>query len=157
MSAFHSLILHSPLKTVFWENRRYLPCLLQYLQTHTMATHHGSSGQYLDRDINVTREAHKATGTDVEDTQDFHPVETDHFEKLEHNNPTRLTAITRELDDLCQQVQNEEEQPSEALNHIEKELQRLSILLNLPAHTEPLGEVIKHYTNTLCSAQKKPT
>ena len=67
-----------------------------------MATHHGGSGQPLDRDIDVTREAHEAADTDIEDTQDFHPVETDHFEDLEHNNPTRLTAITRELDDLCQ-------------------------------------------------------
>ena len=41
----------------------------------------------------------------------------------------------------------------EALNHIERELQRLSISLNPPAPTVPLGEVIRHYTNTLCSAQ----
>ena len=82
-------------------------------------------------------------------------MDTNHFEDLEHNNPARLTAITRELDDLCQQVQAEEGQPSEALNHIERELQRLSISLNPPAHMEPLGEVIKHYTNTLCSAQKQ--
>ena len=34
-------------------------------------------------------------------------------------------------------------------------MQRLSISLNLPAPTEPLGDVIKHYTNTLCSAQKQ--
>ena len=43
----------------------------------------------------------------------------------------------------------------ETLNHIENELQRLSISLNPPAPTEPLGEVIKHYMNTLCSAQKQ--
>ena len=30
----------------------------------------------------------------------------------------------------------------------------MSIPLNPPAPTEPLGEVIRHYTNTLCSAQK---
>ena len=80
-------------------------------------------------------------------------MEADHFEDLEHNNPARLTAITRELDDLCQQVQAEEGQPSEALNCIERELQRLSIPLDLPACTEPLEEVLKHYTSTLCSAQ----
>ena len=44
-----------------------------------MATHHGGLGQPLDKDIDVTREAHKTTDTDIEDTQDFHPVETDHF------------------------------------------------------------------------------
>ena len=43
-------------------------------------------------------------------------MDTAHFEDLEHNNPTRLTAITSKLDDLCQQVQAEEGQPSEALN-----------------------------------------
>ena len=53
-----------------------------------------------DRDIDVTREAHEAT--DTEDMQDFQHVETDCYEDYEHNNPVRLTAITRELDALCQ-------------------------------------------------------
>ena len=53
-----------------------------------MATHHGGLGQPLDRDINVTRKAQEATDTNVEDTQDFHPVETDHLGDLEHNNPS---------------------------------------------------------------------
>ena len=43
------------------------------------------------------------------------------------------------------------------LNCIECELQRLSISLNPLTPTEPLGEVIRHYTNTLYSAQNKPT
>ena len=57
-----------------------------------MAICHGGSGQPLDRDIDVTRETHEATDTDIEDTQEFHPVDTDHFEDF----PARLTAITRE-------------------------------------------------------------
>ena len=65
-----------------------------------MATHHG--GHPLDRDIDITREAHETTDTDIENTQDFHPVETDHFEDLQHNNPMKLTALTREVDDLHQ-------------------------------------------------------
>ena len=120
-----------------------------------MATHHGGSRQPLDRDINVTREAHDATDADTEDTQDFHHVNTNHFEDLEHNNPARLTGTMRELDDLHQQVQAEEVQTSEALNCIERELQTLSISLNPLAPTEPLGEVIRHYTNILCSAQEQ--
>ena len=62
-----------------------------------MATCHGGSGQPLDWDINVTREALETADTDTEDTQDFHPMDTNHCKDLEHNNP----AITRELDDLC--------------------------------------------------------
>ena len=155
MSAHHSLRLPSPLKTVFGKIGDTYQAYCNAYKTHTMDTHHGVLGQPLDRDINVTRVAHKASDTDIEDMPDFHPVETDHLRDLEHPNPARLTAITRELDDLHQQVQGEEGQPLEALNHIEKELQRLSISLNPPASTEPLGEVIRHYTNTLCSAQKQ--
>ena len=66
-----------------------------------------------------------------------------------------MTAITRELDDLSLLIQAEEGQPSEALNHIEQELQRLSISLNPPTLTEPLGEVIRHYMSNMCSAQKE--
>ena len=59
-----------------------------------MATHHGGLGQPLDRDVNVTREEQPVVDTNVEVLQDFHPDDTDHFEDLEHNNPSRLTAIT---------------------------------------------------------------
>ena len=67
-----------------------------------MATCHGGSGSPLDRDTDVTRETLTTADTNVEDTQAFHPIETDHFEDPEYNNPTKLTALTRELDDLCQ-------------------------------------------------------
>ena len=67
-----------------------------------MTTHHGGLGQPLDKDIDVTGEVHETTDTDIENTQDFHPVDTDHFEDLQHNNPTKLTALTREVDDLHQ-------------------------------------------------------
>ena len=39
-----------------------------------MATHHGGSGQPLDRDTDVTRDAHETVDTDTVNTQDFHPV-----------------------------------------------------------------------------------
>ena len=43
----------------------------------------------------------------------------------------------------------------EALNHIECKLQRLSISLHPSAPPESLEEVLKHFTDTLCSAQKQ--
>ena len=66
-----------------------------------------------------------------------------------------LTALTRDVDDLHQQVQAGEGQPTETLNCIKCKLQRLSISLPPPAPNEPLGEVIRHYMSTLCSAQKQ--
>ena len=41
------------------------------------------------------------------------------------------------------------------MNHIEQDLQGLSISLYPLAHTESHGVMIKHYTNTLCSTQKQ--
>ena len=63
-----------------------------------MATHHRGSGQPLGGHNN----AHEAMDTDTEQTQDFHHVNTNDFEELDPNNPTRLTLITRELDELHQ-------------------------------------------------------
>ena len=113
-----------------------------------MATHHGGTGQPLDRDANPDR-----SDATVETSQDFHPADTDDFESIEHVNPTRLAAITRELDDLHQRFQAEEGQPTEHLQWVEWGLQQLSILLHASAPPEPLEEVLRHYTDTLCSAQ----
>ena len=155
MSAHHSLRLCSPLKTVFWKVEDTYQAHCNTYKTHTMATCHGGSGQPLDRDIDVTREAHEATDTDIEDMQDFHPVEASHLQDLEHNNPARLTAITTELDDIWQQVQAEEGQPSGSFElHRMKIAETVHISLS-HQQTQPLGEVLRHYTNTLCSAQKQ--
>ena len=63
-----------------------------------MATCHGGSGQHLDRDIN----AHETTDTEIKHAQEFHHINTNDFQDSVTNNPTRLTAITRELDNLFQ-------------------------------------------------------
>ena len=49
-----------------------------------------------------------------------------------------------------------EGQPAETLDHIEHELQNLSIALHQPpAPAEPLGEVIQQYAGTLWTMQKQ--
>ena len=52
----------------------------------------------MDGDINT----HKTTDTETEHAQEFHPVHTPDFEDSEPNNPAKLTALTRELNDLHQ-------------------------------------------------------
>ena len=93
MSACQSLRSHSPLKTVFGKIGNTYQAYCHTYKTHAMATHHGGSGQPTDRDIT----AHKTTDPEIEHTQG-----TNDFKESEPNNPTRLTLITRELDDLCQ-------------------------------------------------------
>ena len=61
-----------------------------------MATQHGGLGQPLNKDANTNRK-----DIDVDIPQDFHHEDTVDFENVEHENPTSLAAITRELDNLC--------------------------------------------------------
>ena len=103
MSVCCSLRSSSPLKTVFGKLEDTYQTYRNTYITHAMATHHGGSGQPLDRNIDITK-AQKTADTDSENTQDFHPMETGHFEDLQHNNPTKLTTLTRKVDDLHQQV-----------------------------------------------------
>ena len=115
-----------------------------------MATHHGGSGQPLDRNATMT-----VKDTDVDILHNFHHEDTDDFENVEQENHTSLAAVTMELDDLHHRVQAGEGQPSEALHHIEHKLQRISVVLCPSAPLQPLNDILKQYMETLCSAQKQ--
>ena len=65
MLACPSLRSHSPLKTVFGKLGDTYQAYCNTYKTHAMATCHGGSGQPLDRDIDVTGEAHETTDTDI--------------------------------------------------------------------------------------------
>ena len=99
MSACHNLWLCSPLKTVLGRIGDTYQAYCNTYKTHAIATCHGGSGQPLDRDATMTRH-----DTDIDVPQDFLPEDTGNFENVEHENPTRLAAITRELDGLCQRI-----------------------------------------------------
>ena len=86
---------------------------------------------------------------------DYHSEDTGDFETIEQEHHSNLTNITQELDDLCHRGQAGEGQPTEALHHIEQELQWLSIALHPSAPPEPLDDVLRQYMDTLCSAQRQ--
>ena len=119
-------------------------------KTHAMATHHGGSGQLLDKNATLN-----GKHTDVNIPHDYHHEDTNDFENGEQENHTILAALTRELDDLHHRVQIEEGQHTEALHHIVYKLQRLSIALHPSAPLEPPYDELRQYTDTLCSAQKQ--
>ena len=113
-----------------------------------MATCHRGTGQPLDKDT-------AKHGQDTDILQDYHHEDMDNFENTEQENHTNLAILTWDLDDLCHRVQADKGQPTEALNPIEHELQRLSIALHPSALPEPLDDVLQQYTETLSSAQKQ--
>ena len=150
MSAHCSLRSCSLLRTIFGKIGNTYQAYCHTYKIHAMATHHGGSGQPLDRDATITEK-----DTDVDILHNFHHEDTDDFENIEHENHTRLAAITRKLDDLSHRVHIGEGQPMKAQHHIECQLQRLSIALCPSAPLESLDDILKQHMDTLCSAQKQ--
>ena len=93
-----------------------------------MATHHGGTGQPLERDTPQGKD------TKVYISHDYHGEDTDKFDTIEQENHTTLANLIQELDDLCHIVQAGEGQPMEALHQIECELQK-TINSTLPIST----------------------
>ena len=66
-----------------------------------------------------------------------------------------MRDLTNKVDHLRHKVEATKGQPTEAINCLECELHRLSLVLCPSALPEPLDEVLQQYTETLCTAQKK--
>ena len=85
------------------------------------------------------------------DSQDNYQEDVNDLEHIELNPPVKLKHLTHEMEQLRQTV--EDNDPMDAIKHLEQKLNQLAITLCPP--TEPIGEVLKKYTNTLCNTQKK--
>ena len=141
----------SPLKTMLGKirNRHQTYCTVH--KTHALATHQGGTGHPIDRDINLHVKDPEATGIDNDNestsgsdtTVALGGLEVEgNTDELLPNNQAKLTAFTREINQLCQLVEAREGQPAESLDHIARELQNLSLALQpqpppMPTSTEP--------------------
>ena len=75
------------------------------------------------------------------------------LQNIEPNHPAGLRHLTHEIEQLRQTIETNDNDPMDALNHLEQKLNQLAITLCPPK--EPIGEVLNKYTNALCTAQKK--
>ena len=141
--------MHSPLKKVLNKLGDSYQTYVNMYKTHTMATHYRGTGQPSEMDPNPQTQ-------DIDIPNDY-PEHNDDFENTEHENHTWLKELTNELDHLWHKVEATKNQPTNAINHLECELHRLSLALCPSAPSEPLDEVLQQYTETLCTAQKKTT
>ena len=94
-----------------------------------MATHHGGAGCSLDRDINLHAEDQEHTDIDNESTYSSdatvalgEPEAQGYPKDPVYNNHNKLTALTREKNDLHHWVEAGKGQPVVTLDHIECEL-----------------------------------
>ena len=84
----------------------------------------------------------------------YHQENMENFENMEYENHTTLKTLNRELDHLWHRVETAEGQPTEATNHLEHELHRLSLVIHPSAPQEPLDDVLQPYMESLCTTQK---
>ena len=68
-------------------------------------------------------------------------------EHVEFDPPVSLQHLTHEMEQLRQTVEDKDNDPRDAIKHLEQKLNQLAITL-CPS-TEPIGEVLDKYTDTL--------
>ena len=87
------------------------------------------------------------------DSQDNYQEDVNDLEHIEHNRPAKLKHLTCKMECLRQTVKDKDNDPMDAIKHLEQKLNQLAITLCPPM--EAIGEVQNKYKNTLCTTQKK--
>ena len=110
-----------------------------------MATHYCGIG---DTSMNNTE------SQDIDsDSQDNYQGDVIDQEHIEFDPPVTLKHLTHKMEQLRQTVKDKDNDPRDAIKHLEQKLNQLAITL-CPS-TEPFGEVLNKYTDTLCDGHKK--
>ena len=76
------------------------------------------------------------------------------LENTEPNHQAGLRDLTCKIEQLQQTIEANDNNPMDAISHLEYKLNQLGITLSPPMPEKPIGEVLNKYTNTLCNAQK---
>ena len=87
------------------------------------------------------------------DSQDNYQGDVNNQKHIVFDPPVTLQHLTHEMEWLRQTVKDKDNDPMDAIKHLEQKLNQLTITLR--PSTEPIGEVLNKYTDTLCNAQKK--
>ena len=85
------------------------------------------------------------------DSQDNYREDVNDLEHIELNPPVKLKHLSHKMEQLRQTVKDKDNDAMNAILHLEQKLNQLAI--TLCPHTEPIGEVLNKYTNTLCTTQ----
>ena len=144
MSARQRLQTHSPIKKLLTRNRDSYQTYINYYKTHSIATHYGRIG-----DTSMSNSEHH--DMDANDSQ----ADINDLENMEPTHQAGLRDLTHEIEQLCQTIKANDNDPMDAISHLECKLNQLAIALCTPMLAEPIGEVLNKYTNTLCNPQKK--
>ena len=112
-----------------------------------MATCHGGTGKPSEKDSDTME-------NDVDIHNEYQADVTD-FENVEPDHHARLRELTNGIDYLPKKVEANKTQPTDAIRHLECELNRSALTLHLSTLLGSLDEVLQQYTDTLCTGQKE--
>ena len=140
MLAHQRLQTCSPIKKLFHKLGNSYQTYINFHKTHTMATHYSGIG---DTSMNDP-ESQDIDNDGQENYQEEH---------VKSDPPVSFQHLTREMEQLRQTVEDKGNDPRDAIKHLEQKRNQLAITL-CPS-TEPTGEVLNKYTDTLCNTQKK--
>ena len=147
MSAHQKLGTCSPIKKILYTIGDSYQTYINYYKTHTMTTHYGGIGKPLDND------------SDTQDTdaniQDEYQADINDLEHIEPDHQAGLRDLTHEIKQLWQTVKTNDNDPMDAISHLECKPHWLALTPSPPMPSEPMKEILHQYTNTLCNAQKK--
>ena len=144
MSACQRLCSCSPIKKILNKIRDSCQTYINYYKTYAMTTCHGRIG---DTSMNNSKHHDMDANNYQADINDL--------ENIEHNHQAGLRDLTRKIEQLWQTIEANDNDPMDAISHLECKLNQLTITLHPPMPVEPIWEVLNKYTNTLCNTQKK--
>ena len=144
MLAHQRLQTHSPIKKQFHKHGNSYQTYINYHKTHAMVTCYGGIGD-------TSKSNPESQDTDS-DSQDNYKGDVNDQEHIECNPTVTLQHLSCEMEWLRQTVKDKDD-PRDAIKHLEQKLNQLAITL-CPS-TEPIGEVLNKYKDTLCNALKK--
>ena len=148
MSAHQRLQTHSPIKKIFNKIGDSCQTYINYYKTHAMATCYGRIG-----DTSMNNSEHQDMDANIQDNYQVDDIND--LENIEPNHQAGLRDLTCKIEQLQQTIKANDNDPMDAISHLEYKLNQLAITLHPPTPAEPIGEVLNKYTNTLCNAQKK--
>ena len=144
MSACQRLWTHSPIKKILNKIGHSCQTYINYYKTHAMATCYGGIG-----DISMSN----SENHDMD--ADNYQAEINDLENIEPTHQAGLRDLTCKIEQLQQTIEANDNDPLNAISHLECKCNQLAITLCTPMPAEPIWEVLNKYTNTLCNAQKK--
>ena len=103
---------------------------VNYHKTHTMAMHHGGIGKPLEKDSDPQE-------TDAT-IQDEYQTDINDLENIEPDHQAGLRDLTHEIEQSRQTVQGNDNDPMDAINHLEHTLNRLALTLQPPTPPEAI-------------------